>query len=40
MENFESLLHGFTIAVTLYVVFERLFQISLPHGLLGAALDL
>ncbi len=27
-------------AVALYVVFERLFQVSLPHGLLGAVLDL
>ncbi|CAN5704840.1 tripartite tricarboxylate transporter TctB family protein [soil metagenome] len=27
-------------AILLYVVFERLFQIALPHGLLGAALDL
>jgi hypothetical protein len=25
---------------TLYVVFERMFQVSLPHGLLGAALGL
>jgi hypothetical protein len=28
------------VAVALYVVFERLFQVALPHGLLGAALDL
>jgi Tripartite tricarboxylate transporter TctB family len=27
-------------AVMLYAVFERMFQISLPHGLLGAMLDL
>jgi hypothetical protein len=27
-------------AVVLYAVFERMFQISLPHGLLGAMLDL
>jgi len=27
-------------AVALYVVFERLFQVSLPHGWLGAVLDL
>jgi hypothetical protein len=27
-------------SVALYVVFERLFQVSLPHGWLGAVLDL
>jgi len=27
-------------AVALYLVFERAFQVELPHGLLGAALDL
>ena len=27
-------------AVVLYAVFERMFQVGLPHGLLGAALDL
>ena len=27
-------------SVVLYAVFERMFQVSLPHGLLGAALDL
>ena len=27
-------------SVALYVVFERLFQVSLPHGWLGAGLDL
>jgi hypothetical protein len=27
-------------AVVLFAVFEKIFQISLPHGLLGAALDL
>jgi hypothetical protein len=26
-------------SVALYAVFERMFQVSLPHGLLGAALD-
>jgi hypothetical protein len=27
-------------AVVLYAVFERMFQVGLPHGLLGMALDL
>ena len=27
-------------SVALYVVFERLFQVALPHGWLGAVLDL
>ena len=35
-----SLAIALVTAVVLYTVFERLFQISLPHGLLGAMLDL
>ena len=35
-----SLAIALVTAVVLYTVFERLFQISLPHGLLGAALEL
>jgi hypothetical protein len=35
----QSVLHAIVIAVVtpvaLYVVFERLFQVSLPHGALG-----
>jgi hypothetical protein len=35
-----SVLIALVASVALYVVFERLFQVSLPHGWLGAALDL
>ena len=35
-----SLLIAAIAVVALYVVFERLFQVALPHGLLGQWLDL
>jgi hypothetical protein len=35
-----SLLIAAIAVVALYVVFERLFQVALPHGLLGEWLDL
>jgi Tripartite tricarboxylate transporter TctB family len=35
-----SLVIAVVAAVALYAVFERAFQVELPHGLLGAALDL
>jgi hypothetical protein len=35
----KSLVIALTVAIALYVVFERAFQVSLPHGVLGAALD-
>ena len=35
-----SALIAVVASVALYVVFERLFQVSLPHGWLGAVLDL
>jgi hypothetical protein len=34
-----SALIAVVAAVALYVVFERTFQVALPHGLLGAMLD-
>ena len=33
-----SLLIAVVTPIVLYVVFERLFQVSLPHGVLAAAL--
>ena len=35
-----STLIAVVAAVALYVVFERTFEVALPHGLLGALLDL
>jgi hypothetical protein len=35
-----SALIAVVASVALYVVFERLFQVALPHGWLGAVLDL
>jgi hypothetical protein len=35
-----SLIIAIVAAVALYLVFERAFQVSLPHGLLGVWLDL
>jgi hypothetical protein len=35
-----SALIAIVASVALYLVFERLFQVSLPHGWLGAVLDL
>jgi Tripartite tricarboxylate transporter TctB family len=35
-----SLAIALVTAVVLYAVFERMFQVGLPHGLLGAVLDL
>lgn len=35
-----SLIIAIVSAVALYLVFERAFQVSLPHGLLGVWLDL
>jgi hypothetical protein len=40
LSTVRSLAIAIVAAVALYVVFERLFEVSLPHGLLGAALDL
>jgi hypothetical protein len=34
----KSLVIALTVTIALYVVFERAFQVSLPHGALGAAL--
>ncbi len=40
LSTVRSALIAVVASVALYVVFERLFQVSLPHGWLGAVLDL
>jgi hypothetical protein len=38
MSLLRALIGAFVIAVSLYLLFERMFQVSLPRGLLGGAL--
>jgi len=40
LKSVRSVLIAVVAAVALYLVFERAFQVSLPHGWLGAVLDL
>ena len=40
LKSVRSVLVAVVAAVALYLVFERAFQVSLPHGWLGAVLDL
>ncbi len=40
LSTVRALLIAVFSAAALYLVFERFFQVALPHGLLGAALDL
>ena len=40
LSTVRSALIAVLASVALYVVFERLFQVALPHGWLGAVLDL
>jgi hypothetical protein len=40
LKSVRSVLIAVVASVALYLVFERAFQVSLPHGWLGAVLDL